>query len=104
MVSLSLPANLVADTFFTSSCVCWRQAWWDLALTNQSRYWWILKSLCMAISFTSFGITVNSTEWQGLELVCPTLGVKSQAFPGLFLYRYMEVGNLKFNEVTHSPC
>ena len=33
-----------------------------------------------------------TTEWQGLELVCPTLDVKSQAFPGLTLYRYMDVG------------
>ena len=32
------------------------------------------------------------TEWQGLELVCPTLDVKSQVFPGLFLYRYMDIG------------
>ena len=72
-----------------SSCICWRQAWWDLALTNQSsRYWWLLKSLCMAINFTCCG----QTEWQGLELVCPTLDVKSQSFPGLFLYRYMDIG------------
>ena len=61
LISLSSFANPVADTLFTSSCVFWRQAWWDLALTNQSsRYWWLLKSLCMAIKFTSFGITVNS--------------------------------------------
>ena len=54
-------ANLVADTLFTRSCECWRQAWWELALTNQSsRYWWLLKSLCTAINFTCFGITVNS--------------------------------------------
>ena len=34
---------------------------WDVALTNQSsRYWWSLIPLCMAISFTSFGTTVNS--------------------------------------------
>ena len=52
LISLSSPANLVANTL---------QAWWDLALTNQSsRYWWFLKSLCMAINFTSFGITMNS--------------------------------------------
>ena len=61
LISLSSPANPVADTLFTRSCVCWRQVWWDLALTNQSsRYWWLLTSLCMAIRFTSFGITVNS--------------------------------------------
>ena len=89
LISLSSSANPVADTLFTSSCVCWRQAWWDLALTNQSsRYWWLLKSLCMAINFTCCG----QTEWQGLELVCPTLDVKSQSFPGLFLYRYMDIG------------
>ena len=52
----------------------------------------------MAINFTSFGITVNSkgavdkSNWQSLEVVCPTLDVKSQAFSGLFLYRYMDVG------------
>ena len=34
----------------------------------------------------------GQTEWQGLELVCPILDVKSQAFPGLFLYRYIDVG------------
>ena len=46
---------------FTRSCVCWRQTWWDVALTNQSsRYWWILIALCMAIGFTSFATTVNS--------------------------------------------
>ena len=40
LISLSSFANPVADTLFTSSCVFWRQAWWDLALTNQpSRYW-----------------------------------------------------------------
>ena len=61
LISLSSLANLVADTLFTRSCECWRQAWWELALTNQSsRYWWLLKSLCMAINFTCFGITVNS--------------------------------------------
>ena len=61
LISLSSSANPVADTLFTSSCVCWRQAWWDLALTTQSsRYRWLLKSLCMAIHFTCFGITVNS--------------------------------------------
>ena len=61
LISLRSSANPVADTLFTSSCVCWGQAWWDLALTNQwSRYWWLLKSLCMAINFTCFGITVNS--------------------------------------------
>ena len=37
----------------------------------------------------------GQTEWQGLELVSPTLDVKSQAFPGLFLYWYMEVGVLE---------
>ena len=52
----------------------------------------------MAINFNSFGITVNSKGAVGnlnggvLELVCPTLDVKSQAFPRLFLYRYMDVG------------
>ena len=69
LISLSSLANPVADTLFTSSCVFWRQAWWDLALTNQPSggflnpcvwYWWLLKSLCMAINFTCFGITVNS--------------------------------------------
>ena len=34
----------------------------------------------------------GQTKRQGLELVCPTLDVKSQAFPGLFLYRYMDIG------------
>ena len=47
-----------------------------------------LQLLCMAINFTCCG----QTEWQGLELVCPTLDVKSQSFPGLFLYRYMDIG------------
>ena len=45
----------------TSSRVCWRQAWWDLALRNHlSRYWWILIPMCRAINFTSFATTVNS--------------------------------------------
>ena len=91
LISLSSFANPVADTLFTSSCVFWRQAWWDLALTNQpSRYWWPLKSLCMA--WYHGELCCGQPEWPGLELVCPTLDVKSQAFPGLFLYRYMDVG------------
>ena len=58
-------------------------------------------ALCMAISFTSFAITVNfmgsvdRPEWQCFELVCPTLYMKSQTFPGLFLYWYVEVGVLE---------
>ena len=37
----------------------------------------------------------GQSEWQCLELVCPILDVKSQIFPGLFLYRFVEVGVLK---------
>ena len=46
----------------------------------------------------------GQSEWQCLKLVCPTLDVKPQIFPGLFLYWYVEVGILKSIEVTHSPC
>ena len=52
----------------------------------------------MAISFTSLGIMENSKgavdkpNGRALNWYAPTLDVKSQAFPGLFLYRYMEVG------------
>ena len=37
----------------------------------------------------------GQTERQSFELVCPTLDMKSQIFPGLFLYWYMEVGILE---------
>ena len=33
----------------------------------------------------------GQTERQSFELVCPTLNMESQIFPGLFLYWYMEV-------------
>ena len=42
----------------------------------------------------------GQTKGQCFELVCLTLDMKSQIFPGLFLYRDMEVSI----EVTHSPC
>ena len=46
----------------------------------------------------------GQTERQCLELVCPTMYMKSQVFPGLFLYWYMEVGIPETIEVTRSPC
>ena len=87
---------------FNRTWVCWRQIWWDLALTNQSsRYRWIITPLYTAISFTSFAITVNSMgavdNPKGSNLnwyVLPwTWNLK--IFPGLFLYWYMEVGILE---------
>ena len=82
----------------TKVCVCWRQVWWDVALTNQSsRYWWILIHLCKTISLTSLATTVNSigavdrprvvlwtgrtgperekacTSWTDSELVCGSM-------------------------------
>ena len=56
-------------------------------------------SLYPLVSFTSCYYSelhgcCGQTEWQSLELVCPILDVKSQIFPGLFLYWYMEVGIL----------
>ena len=55
----------------------------------------------MAISFTSFVTTVNSMgavdrpKGRALELVCLTLDMESEIFPGLFLYRDVEVSVLE---------
>ena len=55
----------------------------------------------MAISFTSFATTVNSKgavdrpKGSALNWYVWTLDMKSQIFPGLFLYWYMEVGILE---------
>ena len=91
--------------FGSSFDLCWRQTWWDVAFTNQSsKYWWIIIPLCLAISFNSFATTVSSMgavdrpKYSTLNWYvrpCLMLAVKSQVFPGLFLYRYMEVGVLE---------
>ena len=44
-------------------CVCWRQVWWDLTRTNHSsRYWWILISLCKAMTLSSLVTKVIFTS------------------------------------------
>ena len=59
----------------------------------------------MAINFTCFGITVNSKgavdKPNGRALNWYALDVKSQAFPGLFLYRYMDIGIPPSTVVLH---
>ena len=50
-------------------------------------------------------MALGQTEGQCFELVCLTLDMKSQIFPGLFLYWNMDIlAPLKSIEVTHSPC
>ena len=98
LISLSSLANPVADTLFTSSCVFGDKPggiW--LSPTSRLGTGGLLNpcvwpSISPAWYHGELKRCCGQPEWPGLELVCPTLDVKSQAFPGLFLYRYMDVG------------
>ena len=94
----------------TKVCVCWRQVWWDVSLTNQSsRYWWILIPLCKAISLTSLATTVNSMgavdrpkgralNWQDWPWMWKRMYFLDWLWFGIWKYV-----SLKSMEVTHSP-